>query len=302
MADTPLCQVQFAGDNQRVFAYQILTIAAEALSEHPDVRVRSLKDLEEVQQLRLIIGAPAKSGDSDADGVGLIDWQLAIYSGAGGVDAALNFIHYILDYKTRKGYISTMPGLAVRVMFSEAAVALPAPWQELDDESIIMPKPFAALPPKGRRHILAQLDWKEEESDQRGQGSDDPTSTQYQLSFFGGIYHFKERFENHRIPGTLLPTSNPDKRDYVRYVDISLAHAAAEQRVLAVLNSVLLGLPVFFVNGVGSDDPMALWLLQQPSVLEGEAQSADAPTTTPAPSAPTMAASPLVTKEVVSVD
>ena len=99
LADTPLCQVQLGGNNQRVFAYQILPVAAEALCEYLDVRVRSLRDLEEVQQLRLIIGSPAKSGDSDPDGVGLIDWQLVIYSGAGGVDAALNFIHYILDYK-----------------------------------------------------------------------------------------------------------------------------------------------------------------------------------------------------------
>ena len=79
MADTPLCQMQFAGNNQRVFAYQILTVAAEALCEYPDARVRSLKDLEEVQQLRLITGSPA-SGDSDPDSVGLIDWQLVAQS------------------------------------------------------------------------------------------------------------------------------------------------------------------------------------------------------------------------------
>ena len=229
MADTPLWQVQFAGNNQRVFAYQILTVAAEALCEYPDVRVRSLKDLEEVQQLRLIIGSPAKSGDRDPDGVGLNYWQLAIYSGAGGADAALNFIHYILDCKVRKGYITSIPELAARVMFPQAAAALPAPWQELTDESIVMPKPFAALPPKGRRHVVAQLDPKE--SDQRVEGSDGAGSATYQLTFFGGIFHFKERIENLRVPGTLLPTSNTDKRDYVRYVEISLANSAAEQRV-----------------------------------------------------------------------
>lgn len=301
MADTPLCQVQLAGNNQRVFAYQILTVAAEALCEYPDVRVRSLRDLEEVQQLRLIIGSPAKSGDNDPDGVGLIDWQLVIYSGAGGVDAALNFIHYILDYKVRKGYIASVPAMAARVMFPQATLALPVPWQELDDKSIVMPKPFAALPPKGRRHILAQLDPKES-SDQTVEESDGVGSATYQLTFFGGIFHFKEGFEHLRVPGTLLPTSNPEKRDYVRYLDISLAQAAAEQRVLAVLNSVLLGLPVFFVNGVAGDDPMALWLLQQPSIVEGETQSADA-LARPAPSAPAATIGPpAVATPVVSID
>ena len=81
------------------------------------------------------------------------------------------------------------------------------------------------------------------------------------------------------MPGTLLPTRKPNKRDYLRYVETSLANSAAEQRVLAVLNSGLMRLPVFFVNGVASDDHMALWLLQQPSVMEGETQSAAAPTT-----------------------
>eukprot|EP00435_Cladocopium_sp_Y103_P022180 s362_g5.t1 len=280
-------------------AGEVLTVAAEALREYPDPRVRSLKDLEEVQQLRLVIGSPAKSGESDPDGVGLIDWQLAIYSGAGGVDTALNFIHYILEYKIRKGYVTRMPELAARVFFPEA-VTLPLPWQELKDESIVLPKPFAALPPKGRRHVLAQLDPKEPESDQTGEGSDGLGPAAYQLTFYGGIYHFKERFENLRVPGTLLPTSNPAKRDYVRYVDIGLANAAAEQRILAVLNSVLLGLPVFFVNSIGSDDPMALWLLQQPSVIEGECQQAAAAPTTPAPSAPSVVASPPAADEAVA--
>ena len=72
--------------------------------------------------------------------------------------------------------------------------------------------------------------------------------------------------------------------------------------MLAVLNSVLLGLPVFFVNGVAGDDPMALWLLQQPSIVEGETQSADA-LARPAPSAPAATIGPpAVATPVVSID
>jgi len=48
---------------------------------------------------------------------------------------------------------------------------------------------------------------------------------------------------------------------------------------------------------------MALWLLQlqQPSVMEGETQSAAAPTTA-APSAPAAFAAPAVVTPVVSID
>ena len=62
-----------------------------------------------------------------------------------------------------------------------------------------------------------------------------------------------------------------------------------------------MGLPVFFVNGVASDDPPALWLMQQPSVMEGETRSAAAPTTA-APSAPAALAAPAVVTPVVSID
>ena len=272
-----------AGSNQKVFGYQILAVVAEALREYPDSRVRSLKDLEEIQQLRLVLGSPAKSGENDPDGVGLVDWQLAIYSGAGGVEAALNFICYILEYKVKKGYAPSMPQLTARLLQFSEPVTLPAPWQELTDESVSLPKPFQALPPKGRRHVVMQLDRQEEDADDAdgdsvgaGKGTDGQST--YILSFFGGIYHFKERFESHNVPGALLPAGNGDKRDYVRYLEISLASAAAEQRVCAILKSVLLGLPVFFVNGVNRDHPLAMWLLRQPSVMESE-PSANAPST-----------------------
>ena len=116
VADTKLWQVQLTGGGQKAFAYNLLATANEVLQEHPDHRLRSLRDLEEVQQLRLVIGMPAKSGENDPDGVGLVDWQLALYSGQGGVEAALDFIHFVLQQKVSKGYLTTMPALQASVM------------------------------------------------------------------------------------------------------------------------------------------------------------------------------------------
>eukprot|EP00435_Cladocopium_sp_Y103_P025345 s362_g6.t1 len=264
-ADTRLWQIQLAGGNQKAFAFNILAIANEVLRDHPDLRVRSLKDLEEVQQLRLVIGSPAKSGDSDPDGVGIKDWQLAIYSGKGGVSAALNFIHFVLQQKISKGYWSSMPTLQARVM-DPATCALPEPWQTLSDATVAMPLPFGALPPKGRRHVVCQLD-------RQGESIDDG----YTVTFFGGIYHYKDRFENHHIQGTLLPVGTSNKRDYVRYLECSM-DAAAKQRIAGVLDAVLLGVPLYFINAAGGDDPMAAWLQLQPSIIQVELyQDADAP-------------------------
>ena len=265
-ADTKLWQVQLTGGGQKAFAYNILATANEVLQGHPDCRVRSLRDLEEVQQLRLVIGMPAKSGDNDPDGVGLVDWQLAIYSGKGGLEAALDFIHFVLQQKVAKGYLNTMPELQACIMAPAAVQSLPAPWQELASDSPAMPMPFSALPPKGRRHVVCQLDGQERGAD-----------AGYTVSFFGGIYHYKDGFESQRIQGTLLPTGTADKRDYVRYLECGM-DTTAKQRIAGVLESVLLKLPLYFINGAGRDDPMATWLQHQPPIIQVELrQDAEAP-------------------------
>ena len=266
VADTKLWQVQLTGGGQKAFAYNLLATANEVLQEHPDHRLRSLRDLEEVQQLRLVIGMPAKSGENDPDGVGLVDWQLALYSGQGGVEAALDFIHFVLQQKVSKGYLTTMPALQSSVMAPAAPQSLPAPWQELSGDSVAMPLAFSALPPKGRRHVVCQMDRLERDAD-----------AGYTVSFFGGIYHYKDGFERQRIQGTLLPIGAASKRDYVRYLECGMDDAAAKKRIAGVLESVLLKLPLYFINGAGCDDPMATWLQLQPSIIQVELrQDADA--------------------------
>ena len=112
-------------------------------------------------QVRFVAGSPALAGPSDPDEVGFLPWQLAMYSTS--LDATLVFIHFILDYKVQQGYLHSMPELVANV-FGNGNVSLPAPWQKLEDASVAMLGPFNALPPRGRRHVLAQLDKKEAEN------------------------------------------------------------------------------------------------------------------------------------------
>jgi hypothetical protein len=115
--------------------------------------------------------------------------------------------------------------------------------------------------------VVCQLDRQEKDAD-----------VGYTITFFGGIYHYKQRFENQRVQGTLLPVGAANKRDYVRYLEFGDVDAAAMQRITDVLESVLLGLPLYFINGPGPDDPVATWLQLQPSIIQVELhQDAEAP-------------------------
>lgn len=69
----------------------------EAIAVHPNEEVRTVQDIPKKLLVRLNLGGPALDGPSDPDSVGFIDWQCVIYSS--GLHAALNFIHFILEYK-----------------------------------------------------------------------------------------------------------------------------------------------------------------------------------------------------------
>ena len=258
-AATHLWQVQLAGGNTGAFAFRILTVAREALLEYPNAEVRTLKDLETVLQIRLVVGSPAQAGPSDPDGLGFVDWQLAIY--ATSLEGALSFVHFVLNYKVQKGYLASMPELAAHVA-DVGADALPDPWQPLRDANLTLPKPFSVLPPKGRRHVIVQLEKQVEEVGSR--------AAAYILTFYGGIYNFKDRFEDKGVPGTLVATSaDAEHKDYVRYLEVKV-DTAGMQQVEMVLEEVLKGMPLYFVNMAGDSDVMAIWLQKQPSIVQAE--------------------------------
>ena len=293
--------MQLAGPGVRSFGFRVMNVLKEALLEHPNPEVRTLQDLENVLHLRVVLGGPAQEGKSDPDGVGFIDWNLVMYSSS--LAAALDLINFTLDYKVRKGIdIASKPGLAVHLPGEGGpngllATGLPSPWLQLSDTSIILPKPFAALPPKGRRHVLAQLERRqevlppepaktqvinssqeeeeEEGENQVGEGSQSHSVAGYTLTFFGNIFPFKDRFEDKGIPMAYTVTNAAEQRSYVRYLNLTMDDTS-KQQVLAVLRDVLKGLPLYFINTAGEHDPMASWLQQQPSVAETEAAEAEA--------------------------
>ena len=276
-----LWQVQLAGD-KAAFTYMIMAITKDALLEHPDDRVRSIQALETVLNVRVVLGGPANEGASDPDQVGLVDWQVAIYSN--GLDAALAFIDFVMGYKVRQGLLPAMPELLVHLVDNLRGAILPAPWSQLADTTVPMPKLFSALPPRGRRHVLAQLEVEQEGPNQQGEpsssresdpmtpnqaGQDMVEGARYILSFYGNLYPFKDRFEANGIPGAYTAINGEGRPDYVRYVRFKM-EAGLMEVVLLVLEKVLMNMPVYFVNMAGEKDDAAGWLEQQRSIIPAE--------------------------------
>jgi hypothetical protein len=280
--DHDLWQLQLAGDKHKRSSTQLgfglMKVVKDAILEHPNPNVRTLQDVERTLRIRLILGGPAQTGLSDPDEVGIADWQLVFYSC--GLGSALDFIHFILDYKVRKNLLGSMPQLAVHVAYAGGSPlpAVPPPWKRVDGAALAMPKPYGALPPRGRRHALAHLDRQQVPASQENSEQDEETTAgqanhsamdfEYTLTFYGYLYPFKDRFENAGVPGTFAPTNTSGQKDYVRYLRIN-ADDTSKQKVCEVRETVLKGLPVYLING--DADPMALWLQQRPSIQHVEA-------------------------------
>ena len=155
--DTPLWQLQICHGGRNSFGYQVLAVAREALQKHPNSGVRDLQQLESVLQVRVLNGAPPQSGPMDPDGIGLEAWQVVLY--ATSVSTALDFIELVLSHKVAKGHLLQLPSLHVACP-DGTLDAVPQPWKS-SHFPLHGPKAFAALPPKGRRHILCLVELRQ---------------------------------------------------------------------------------------------------------------------------------------------
>ena len=131
-------------------------------------------------------------------------------------------------------------------------------------ERILVPKPFVALPPRGRRHIVVQLEIKEALNKNSSQEDVVP---KYLLSFYGGIFHFRQKFDDQDVPCSYLQTGASEHQcEYVRFIEFGDS-PAGKQQVKDILESILDNMPVYFVDLTACEDPVAAWLAGQGSVI-----------------------------------
>lgn len=280
-----LWQLQVVHGGRQAFGYHLLTVCKEALQQHPDERVRDPLQLEAELHIKVLNGAPPHGSAADPDGVGLEPWHPVIY--APTPTDGMNIIHFIMQHKVSTGHLLQMPKLIALFPQEQEATAVPAAWV-LKTEHVLQAATFRALPPRGRRHVLMQVEMarpdeeprsipanQETPSSQDGGGS--PTSRNedqsYHILIFGGIYGLRELFEAANIQGGLVPQPDAAKDEYVRHLKTTLSEENLA-KLATILEQVLLRIPVYLIDRTENEnDPLVSWLLREPSVHLGERSS-----------------------------
>ncbi|CAE6968150.1 unnamed protein product, partial [Symbiodinium sp. CCMP2456] len=247
---TKLWQVQVDHAGYNNFSYKILGTVNDTLRNYPDSNVTDLKSMEQHLKIRILNGAPSQQGeDNDPDGMQFTPWRAVLYLGNDDLNPILDLIHRILKHKMDQAQILDIPVLQVQsncVQWNPAQEDLPQPWQLLRTEPEWMPNIFKVLPPRGRRHIVCQLETAEDDH--------------YNLMFLGGLYVFREQFDAQQIPYGYHKTVDPtEKRIYVRLLKVQDSEDG-KNKVLRVVNNVLHHMPVYFYHYIeDKQDPMLTW-------------------------------------------
>ncbi|CAE7388806.1 hypothetical protein AK812_SmicGene43285 [Symbiodinium microadriaticum] len=250
--ETKLWQVQVDHAGYNNFSYKILGIVNDTLRNYPDSNVTDLKSMEQHLKIRVLNGAPSQQGeDNDPDGMQFTPWRPVLYVGNDDLNPILDLIHRILKHKVDQAQILDMPVLQVQsncAQWNPAQEDLPQPWQLLRTEPEWMPNIFKVLPPRGRRHIVCQLETAEDDH--------------YNLMFLGGLYVLREQFDTQQIPYGFHKTADPtEKRIYVRLLKVNNSEDG-KNKILRVVNNVLHHMPVYFYHYIeDKKDPMLTWLL-----------------------------------------
>ena len=264
-------QIQIVGAAQNAFSYQLLASLREALQQHPNEEVRSLQDVETKLHVRVVLGGPpAGGGRLDVDGIGVQPWRTTLYVAGSDFGAGLELVRFVLEHKVQKERIPQMPRLRVQLGGKRCEKQyLPPSWQDMQPLPSSVPGAFEALPPRGRRHVVCQLEWVFEKG-REGNDADVVSGGKYVFTVLGGLYPFRAFFDEKGITGAQLESRGSDKvselgSEYIRFVEFQRPDECASV-VGPILVDCLKGVPVYFVNMVSAEDAAALWILQHDSV------------------------------------
>ena len=272
-----LWQLQVAHGGKSSFGYNLFGVCKEALATYPDTDIRDLTQLERKKHIKVLHGAPPMTGPSDPDNVGLAAWQPVVY--APNTDDGLNLIHFVTKHKVGAGDLLQLPNF-IAVFPDGGTTPVPTPWM-VHKEHALQLSPFKSVPPKGRRHVLMQIELDRAASqaataDDELTGSDHESHpSNYSIMLFGGLYDYRTFFDALGIQGGSVPMADGEKSEYVRYVRITDT-LEDRKRLTAILEQVLLRVPVYLIDETQQqDDPLVSWLLDQPAVHLGEKHTTD---------------------------
>ena len=271
---TPLWQVQVMHEMHDGIAYMLSAAIKDALPKFKDGKALTLEAMEKVHSIKCT-NTGGKGDNFDKDGAGLQQWRNAIYVAGPTCHAALELVQLVAQQKVESGQLIVQPPLQIiDSAASNPLGSLPAGW--IYKQVLDAPGPFAACPPKGRKHLWMQVetcqsgseDAKEadtkEEGEEEEEGQVTPPTPSWNLLFYGGIYEYRELFEAQNIEGAYVGPEGASK-EFVRSLPVDMS---SKETILHVLGEgVFQHAPVLLVNATeAEDDPMVNWLLDQRSV------------------------------------
>ena len=182
----PLWQIQVMQTGKNAFGYQLLAAVKAAMEEH---EAKDLATLESKHGIKLFTGAPPQSTPADPDNVGIQAWRPVIYVAGETPAEGLKLIKFIVEFKVKRRDLPATPALVLAQSEHEWSFGfMPPGWVFRHADTV--PGPFEAQPPKGRHHVIMQAETTGEEDEK-----------EYLLSFYGGIYVFREHFELKEVTG-----------------------------------------------------------------------------------------------------
>ena len=250
--DAPLYQFQIVHEGRPSITYGFLQSFRAFLPTY-DAELASLDDLETKKGIRIALSGG--SIERDPDDIGVKPWRLAMYARTASPESVLEMLSSFVREKAKGLEFSgaDMPELKITSQ-SAALLAAPAPqpWTA-EPAGSVHPNPFDAAPPKGRRHLLLQVE-KED------------TDGMYSIMFLGNTWPFRDAFESAGVTGGYV--DGGEKKEYVRCMQGLELCETDKARIASVLGErVLRKHAVFLLDETsGPEDDMVRWLVSQPSV------------------------------------
>ena len=260
-----------------LFKKNLIETVQMALRHHPQSpEIYDLKTLLRVAKVKVLNRAPLnekmhlKPWSNDPDNMNLREWEPVLYAAGDTPYEALTVVRLVMEEKVRAKLLPRLPALhlvwALRAGEKPPEAGPPKNWMEVQEEvSGQRPDgnlfyashcPFEVLPALGRRHILAHL--------QR------PACPEgkYSLTFSGGIYYFRDKFDKAKVPGRRAAHPRMGDQDFVRVLYNQDGGNTSKTKVATILNDVLGGIPVLLTHETGEgDDAFLQWLLEQRSIV-----------------------------------
>ena len=263
-----------------LFKKSLIETVQMALRRHPQSpEIYDLKTLFRVAKVKVLNGAPLnekmhwKPGCNDPDNMNLKEWEPVLYAAGDTPYEALTVVRLVMEEKVCTKLLPRLPDLhlvwALRAGEEPPEAGPPRNWMEVEEEVSgqrpdgklfhVLHCPFEVLPAFGRRHILAHLQGLE---------------GKYALTFSGGIYYFRDKFDKARVPGRKAAHPRIGDPDFVRILYNQDGGNASKSKVANILNDVLGGIPVLLTHETGEgDDAFLQGLLEQRSIVLNRSSS-----------------------------